>query len=543
MDVPDDMSDASILEADIEAIHRLYGRRDLTVSQVVEFYLTRIAHLDLATDDGPPFNCIARIAPDVCRQAQALDQEIEHRGVVKALHGIPVWIKDNIDVEGLPTTCGCAALADHVAGRDAVLVGRLRAAGAVIMGKAGMSELGVSVAGYSTMSGRIGNAIDARNPPGDSSSGSAVATSLNFAIGGIGVDDCGSICRPAALNACVGFRPTVGLVSRAGLFSYAASETSPGPIARTIRDAAILLDVMAESTDSGSYAAALTRRTVEGLRVGVLTTAGPLDLMRDLPAGARVGFQERLAELERAGASVQRLCLDGLELRRLSRVEYHNSQIAALRARTSPPRTLRELYGNHASAPHTQSFGRHPLIKYGPSIALPNVHAWFYRRVQDRNSAALRALLHETGCACALAVTTGHVSMLAAVSGAPHLTLPAGWVAADLKMARDGFVEGTSVPWGISVFAPAGWDREVLAVGYALEQLFNARRPPHVSASGRNGHARDITHFNRLKHEIARRCSGRLQLDDDGRRYIHPTQDEFKALVCAVLHELDRSFG
>ena len=159
-------SHTSIVEAQVDDIHGLYRACRLTPSELVSFYLARIASLDLNTDAGPPFNCIVCVSPAVREDAAALTDEIRRRGVVKPLHGIPVWIKDNIQVHGLPTTGGCLALEDGTALRDAPLVEKLRAAGAIIMGKVGMTELGIGSSEYSTMSGRIGNAVEPRNPPG-----------------------------------------------------------------------------------------------------------------------------------------------------------------------------------------------------------------------------------------------------------------------------------------------------------------------------------------------------------------------------------------
>jgi len=184
------MIQTSIIEAQVHDIHRLYREHRLTPLQLVNVYLARVDELDLQTDAGPPFNCIVCISPSVREDAAALTGEILRDGVVKPLHGVPVWIKDNIQVKGLPTTGGCLALEEGVALGDAPLVARLRAAGAIIMGKVGMTELGLGLSQYSTMSGRIGNALEPRNPPGGSSNGSAVAVSLNLGMLAVGAVDC-----------------------------------------------------------------------------------------------------------------------------------------------------------------------------------------------------------------------------------------------------------------------------------------------------------------------------------------------------------------
>jgi amidase len=528
----------AILEADIESIHDLFRRHELTTAQLVEFYLTRVQQLDLATDLAPPFSCINHIAPDIRQQACAVDREIARDGVTKPLHGIPVWLKDNIHVAGLPTTCGCAAFEDNIAAHDAVLVAHLRAAGAVIMGKVGMTELGSGggiqgLSAFSTMSGRIGNAFDARNPPGGSSSGSAVAVSLNFGMAAIGVDDCASITEPAALNGCVGLRPTVGAVSRTGLFTYAESETSPGPITRTVSDAARLFEALAGGITGGRAPEAWRHGSLEGARIGVLTAAGPLQVMAHVPSCVQKQFVERVRELRDAGATiVEPLRAEPFTLKRQSQLEYYNSQIASLRARATSPRTPRQLYYGERLAPHNRRFGRHPVIRYGLPVPLPNIFARSYRRVQRDNRASVARVLQHAKCACAIAVTTPHVSTLATLAGIPHLTVPAGSVTADRELARRGFVEGTPVPWGVSIVGPAGADWLVLRVGYALEHLFRARRPPTPPMPAWiDRPACEIHHFNRLRLEIARRCIGALQLDADGLRYLRPTAEEFRRVV------------
>src|SRR5262245_5586557 len=134
------MAEPRILEAQIDDIHRLYRARRLTPRQTVDFHLHRLAALELCTSGGPPFSCVVCVSPSGHADAAVLTEEIARDGVVKPLHGIPVWVKDNIPVQGLPTTCGCLALADEAAPGDAPLVARLRAAGAIIMGKVGMTE-------------------------------------------------------------------------------------------------------------------------------------------------------------------------------------------------------------------------------------------------------------------------------------------------------------------------------------------------------------------------------------------------------------------
>ncbi|HSO00110.1 MAG TPA: amidase family protein, partial [Candidatus Nanopelagicales bacterium] len=274
---------ALLLEASVSDVHALYERRALRPSELVSFHLKRVGQLDLDTDTGVPFNSILTVDPQLVDQAAAIDREIAGAGVTLPLQGIPVWIKDCIDVRGLPTMCGCLALEENVPDRDADLVAGLRSAGAIIMGKVGMTEFSIGTSPYSTASVRIGNSFDPRNPPGGSSSGSAVAVSLGFGTLAVGVDDCTSIVTPAALNGCVGMRPTVGAVPRNGLWSYSESDTSPGPMGRRVRDVAVMLDVLAG--EGAAPGRELRPDALRGRRIGVLEAINDHALRGGLPAG------------------------------------------------------------------------------------------------------------------------------------------------------------------------------------------------------------------------------------------------------------------
>jgi len=525
------MIQTSIIEAQVHDIHRLYREHRLTPLQLVNVYLARVDELDLQTDAGPPFNCIVCISPSVREDAAALTGEILRDGVVKPLHGVPVWIKDNIQVKGLPTTGGCLALEEGVALGDAPLVARLRAAGAIIMGKVGMTELGLGLSQYSTMSGRIGNALEPRNPPGGSSNGSAVAVSLNLGMLAVGVDDCSSITCPAALNSCVGLRPTAGLVSPVGLLSYSETETTPGPMGRTVIDVARMFDVLVEP--GGHPFQAPDERSLTTRRIGVLAAIDSVDFMTDVPERVKEEFARRLAELEDAGVTIVRdLRLDGFRWRRKALLEHYNSQIKSLRARQTFPRTPHQLYSADRIGPVIRKVRGHPLFKFEWSVCLPNVFGWSYRRVLERNRRLFHRLLDRLDVDVVMSVTTAAPSRIATLTQIPHLTVPGGYVEADQELIDKGFVEGSRVPWGISILGRAGADRDVLAVGYALEQKFKGRlQPDHGTAGDNVAEEFDIQAFNRLKKEIAYQSYRSLQLDEDRRTYIHPTADEFRTLV------------
>lgn len=529
-----DITEATLLEARIDDIHDYYRRRQLTPSRLVDIYLARVARLDLDINAGPPFNCVVCICPTVREQATTITREIADGGVTKALHGIPVWIKDNIDVEGTPTTNGCLALADTVAARDADLVERLRAAGAIIMGKVGMTELGNGLFAYSTVSVRIGNAIDPRNPPGGSSSGAAVAVALNFGMLAVGVDDCASITIPAALNSCVGLRPTVGVVSRRGLFCYSTSDTSPGPIGRSVDDVATALTVLGGGAMAMDPPPGRVAIHPSAARVGILAGAGILDFA--IPGSDPIGkaFADRIAQLQEAGVQIiTGLRVGGLRLRRRSHLEAYNSLRAALRARPRAPRTPRQLYAHPMVAPHNRLGRRWGLDQLG--LPIPNVWASIYRRTLEYNRRLFETCLAEAGCHVAITVTTIPVSMLATAAQIPHLTIPGGCAEAYPRLTELGFVEGSPVPWGISFLGRARADAEVLAIGRICESIWNGRRRPSPPASDREPDRCDIASFNEIKRSISRRGYTALRFDRMKHRYEQPTPEQFRAIVRGVI--------
>ena len=230
----------------------------LNSEAITAAYLDRIAAID---DAGPMLNAVIATFPDALEQARIMDAEIRTGKYRGPMHGIPVLVKDNIEVAGpIPTTAGSLALAGNITDRDAPLIARLRDAGAVILGKTNLSEWANirsdnSTSGWSAVGGLTKNphALD-RNTCG-SSSGSGAAIAAGLAAAAIGTETDGSITCPAGINGIVGFKPTLGLVSRRYIVPISHSQDTAGPMTRTVRDAAIMLTAMA-GTDAGDPATA-----------------------------------------------------------------------------------------------------------------------------------------------------------------------------------------------------------------------------------------------------------------------------------------------
>ena len=521
-----------LLEATIPDIHNLFRKCALTPSKLVEFYLRRVQDHDLDVTSGPPFNSVVSICPGIREQALQIDAEIAADGISKPLQGIPIWVKDCIDVAGLPTSAGCLSLANDPARSDAELVRALRGAGALILGKAGMTELSRKVIGYGSLSTLIGNAYDPRSQPGGSSNGCAVAIALNFGMGAVGIDDLASVTWPSALNNLAGFRPTVGRIDRAGVFGFSRVDTTPGPMARTMGDLRRILEVL----EGGRGEESPDSFTIAGARIGVLETIGSLELASRTPDSLQAAFAQRLRDLEEAGATLVRgVRLDRFQRQRMSQYDYHNSLVRSLRRRARAPRTPHQLLHSPGTGPLCRKVPSLQRLKF--TFRIPDLKSPRYRRQVRRNQNLLRSTLHAAGVDLLIAPTLVGTSWLSTLASVPHVTVPAGFHRiAECELIPD-LTPGSELPWGISVLGLPEADRLVLDCASELEALIQARRSPVVSEVG--GSARpplDISAFNRWRLELAERLFGSLVLDGRG-GYAHPTPDEFRRLLEPLLAE------
>ena len=276
-------------EQDITQVQQGYNDGAYTIKEVVQAYLDRIEEID---KNGPMINSIIQINPDAIQIAEELDIEMSEGKIRGPLHGIPVVLKDNIDTnDKMATTGGSRALMNSFPLKDSHIAKQLRDAGAIIIGKANLSEWAnfrgeLSTSGWSGVGGQTKNPyVLSRNPCG-SSSGSAVAVSANLTMLAIGTETNGSIVCPSHSNGIVGIKPTVGLISRSGIIPISFTQDTPGPMARTVRDAAIFLGILAgvDSTDAktlenrgkfySDYTKFLKEDGLKGKRIGLYK--GPL---------------------------------------------------------------------------------------------------------------------------------------------------------------------------------------------------------------------------------------------------------------------------
>jgi len=468
---------------------------------LVDAYLARIAAID---DAGPTLNAVIALNPAARADAEALDAERAAGAVRGPLHGIPVLVKDNIDVAGLPTTAGSLALATHVPLDDAFLVERLREAGAVILGKTNLSEWANfrsthSISGWSSSGGQTRNpyVLD-RNACG-SSSGTGAAIAASLATVGVGTETNGSILCPSAVNGLVGLKPTVGVISRDGIVPISVSQDTAGPMARSVADAAALLGALAaidpadpaglaaEGRLADDYLAALGMASLDGRRIGVLRQA------MGRHAGLDAVTAASLEALRAAGAELVEVEMDTWG-------QWGNHELTALLyefkdglnrylADGAPVGSLDDLIAwNDANADRTQPwFGQERLLQAqakGP-VTEP---AYLEARATARRLAGdegVLALLREHRLDALLAPTTGpawpidpvlgdHFTsagyVAAAVAGTPSLTVPMGDV--------------HGLPVGLSLLGAPFGEADLLALGAAVERaVAPGRRPPAFLAS------------------------------------------------------------
>ncbi len=484
-------------EASIAELHDQMQRGELRSEELVRFYLDRIETIDRT---GPELNSVIELNPDALMIARALDEEWEESGPRGPLHGIPVLLKANIDTaDNMHTTAGSLALADHIAAEDAFLVSRLRDAGAVILGKANLSEWANfrsrrSSSGWSSIGGQTRNPYDPQRNPCGSSSGSGVAVSANLVMVAVGTETNGSIVCPSGINGIVGIKPTLGLVSRTGIIPIAHSQDTAGPMARSVRDAALLLTAMtgtdpndpatADSPPAAiDYAAALAADGLDGARIGVIRSY--------FGAGSNPAVDELLEASVAAIAAQGAIIEDGLEvdITGIGGNEYQvllyefKAGLADYFARSGAPlSTLADVIEfNEAHADDVMPFfGQDILTRAEGTGSLEDAA---YLEALDASKTIVRngvdQLFDEYNLDALIAITNGPAwmtdhangdhfnissSRYAAVSGYPNITVPAGFV--------------SDLPIGLSFIGRPYSEQQLIGIAYAFEQATLARRPP-----------------------------------------------------------------
>jgi Asp-tRNA(Asn)/Glu-tRNA(Gln) amidotransferase A subunit family amidase len=466
--------DTTVVEATITDLQRGMAESRFTALDLTRAYLARIAAYDL---QGPALNAMIRVNPAAERDAMAIDAERRGGKVRGPLHGIPVILKDNYNTADMPTTGSTLALATFVPREDAFLVRRLREAGAIIVGKSNLHELAAGITSVSSLGGQTRNPYDPRRCPGGSSGGTGAAIAASFAAVGWGSDTCGSIRIPAAFGSLYGLRPTSGLVSRNGVIPLSHTQDVIGPLARTVTDLAIALDITV-GQDPGDpatqvltgrelprFTASLDKDALRGKRLGVLRnylTGTDGDIADSIRATARamaalgaelieVTIPDLDSLLARSGVIPFEFKWDLMDflarfpgapvssLREIiDRGLHHQALDATFRTRESVPTRDSDAY---RAALAKQAALRARLVSLFDSLRLD---ALIYPTMQRRPVFVGEA---QPGTTCTLS----------AHSGLPALSLPAGFT-------NDG------LPVGLELMGKPFDDAALVAMAYAFEQ-------------------------------------------------------------------------
>jgi amidase len=472
-----------------------------TSSSLTERYLARIKEVD---KQGPALNSVIEVNPDALAIAATLDKERKSKGPRGPLHGIPVLIKGNIDTaDRMETTAGSLALVGARPLQDAFVVRQLRKAGAVILGKTNLSEWAnirssASTSGWSGRGGLTRNpyALD-RNTSG-SSSGSAVAVAANLCAIAVGTETDGSIISPSAVNGIVGLKPTVGLVSRAGIIPISHTQDTAGPMGRTVRDVAVLLGVLAgvdpedkataasKGKLSSDYTKLLSSDGLRGARIGVVRK------LLGFNDGVDALMEEALRVMKQKGATI----VDPAEIATLGKFDDTEMTVFLYELKASlnaylkklgraPVHSLKEIidFNKKNRTKEMPYFGQDIFLKSeakGPLTSKEYLEALTTNRRLSRvegidatmDKLKLDALVGPSSPPAWLTdlvsgdghVTGGGATTPAAVAGYPHITVPTGFV--------------FGLPVGISFFGRAWSEPTLLRLAYAFEQATKARKPP-----------------------------------------------------------------
>jgi Asp-tRNA(Asn)/Glu-tRNA(Gln) amidotransferase A subunit family amidase len=492
---PDPRSSAEFdpVEMTIAEIHAALAAGTVTCDQVVRAHLRRI---DAYDDRGPALNALITINPKAVETAAELDR-LANRNDFEArpLHCIPVILKDNFDTADLPTSGGTMTLKSSIPLRDAFVVRKLRAAGAIVIAKANMTELALGGSTVSALGGQTRNPYDLTRTPGGSSGGTGAALAASFGVLGTGSDTGQSVRSPASAQSLVGLRPTRGLVSRSGIIPASSTQDEAGPIARTVTDAARMLDAMAgydpddPITAFGArriprtYLASLDRNALAGARIGVLSAFfGQEPVHRDV----NTVVEDAIAKMSAAGAMIVRIAIPDLD--RLTA----DLQLTNYEMRSAFDRYLAAL-GPRAPVHTFEEFvargGFHPSVAGALQAQLhvvDGLHDPEYKnrllRREDLRQAIMKIIADQRLDAILyphqrrLVVPIGEEQVerngvLSNSTGFPALTFPAGFSPATATAPL-------GVPVGVELLGPEWSEPRLFALAFAYEQAVAPRRAP-----------------------------------------------------------------
>jgi amidase len=479
--------DFTLLEATFDDIQAAFLSGQITSRQLTQMYLDRI---EAYNKRGPKLRGVIETNPDALKIADALDRERKTSGARGPLHGVPILVKDNIDThDRMHTSAGSLALAKSIAPRDSTVAARLREAGAVLLGKANMTEWAnfMTVGMENGYSSRGGQGINPYKPgldTGGSSSGSGISVAANLCAGAIGTETSGSILSPSNQNSIVGIKPTVGLVSRAGVIPVSSTQDTPGPMTRTVRDAAILLNAIAgkdrrdPATRDARVAPDYTQdleTNLRSIRIGV-----PRDVYWDnIPPDQKKILEEALEVTRELGATV----IDPAEIVTAKEAAQFHFEVLLYDFKRdinryfrslgpdAPIKNLKELIAYNEARPEKMlRYGQLILQAAQATSGTLKEKIYAYRRAEDLRLSqrlGIDATIKKHRLQVLL-FPAYHGYAIAAQPGYPSVIVPAGYT-------------DDNTPVGVT-FTGLAWDEPMLiGLAYAFEQATQARRAPVIA--------------------------------------------------------------
>lgn len=495
----DHRKDFPLNEITIDALQQKMQSGAWTAEYIAKMYLRQIAAID---KKGPKLNSVIELNPDALDIARALDRERKAGKVRGPMHGIPVLVKDNIDTgDKMMTTAGALALEGNYASKDAFIIRQLRASGAVILGKTNLSEWANfrstrSSSGWSSRGGQTKNPYGPGRSPCGSSSGSGAAVAANLCAVAIGTETNGSIACPSSINGIVGIKPTVGLLSRSGIIPISHTQDTAGPMARTVRDAALLLGALTgvdpedpvTSNSAGKsytdYTQFLNTKGLQGKRIGIEKT------FLKVHEGVDSLLQQALVALKGQGATIVEIelmdKLKGLGSQRFTVLQYEfkdgvNKYLAKANAKV---KNLQEVitfnWQNEASA---MPYFKQEILE--SSQAKGNLQTPEYidalEKVLSTTREAIDSILRDNQLDAIAGPSNGPSWCVDLVNG-DHFTgygaySPAAVAGYPSIIVPMGLVSG--LPVGLAIFGPAYSEPQLIAMGYAYEQASMKRAAPN----------------------------------------------------------------
>ena len=484
-------------EITISELQDKMAKGEYSSEKITQLYLERIAAID---KKGPELNAVIELNPDALAIAKSMDEERKAGKIRGPLHGIPILIKDNIDTaDKMMTTAGSLALAGHIATTDAFIVKKLRKAGAVLLGKTNLSEWAnfrsnKSCSGWSSRGGQTKNPYIIDHNPCGSSSGSGVAVAANLCTVAIGTETDGSITCPASVNGTVGIKPTVGLLSRAGIIPISHTQDTPGPLARTVKDAAILLGILtsidtddektkeSEGKAFADYTKFLDVNGLKGKRIGIEKKKYDNQFLNKLQQKAVDLMKQQGAEIIELDYLDKFNPLGNAEFD-VMKYEFKYGLNKYLSTAGASVKTLKDIIAfNKTNEDKAMPTFKQETLE--ASDKMEGIESKEYLQALEKSHGGAKKIIDMVmkenkldalcgltmGPACSIDTIYGDrwgdvfLTSPAAMSGYPHISVPGGMV--------------YDLPVGLSFFSGAYKEAELISMAYAYEQASKNRTLP-----------------------------------------------------------------